>query len=165
MSIPEEARARLQFLARVVERQVRHLESVDARVFDQPFSPARARQLDGDIALAERVEAFASRFGRLQDPLGNKLLPALLGALGEPTGAMIDNLDRAERLGWLESVDAWLAARQWRNQMVHEYVEDPVVLADALQAAHASVPMLVRVAGVMRTQLQQRDWLGGDRAT
>lgn len=40
-------------------------------------------------------------FWRLQDTIGDKLIPALLRALGEPQGAVIDNLDRAERLGWL----------------------------------------------------------------
>ena len=39
--------------------------------------------------------------------------------------------------------DAWLAARNLRNRMVHEYERDPAALADALQAAHEAVPMLV----------------------
>jgi len=41
--------------------------------------------------LAEQVEAFVSRFGRLQDNLGDKLLPELLTALGEKTSVVIDH--------------------------------------------------------------------------
>jgi len=37
--------------------------------------------------LAERLDAFAARFARLQDTAGDKLLPALLTWLGEPVGA------------------------------------------------------------------------------
>ena len=37
--------------------------------------------------------------------------------------------------------------RKLRNQMVHEYVDDPLVLASALQAAHRFVPTLEQVAG------------------
>jgi class 3 adenylate cyclase len=49
------------------------------------------------------LAAFVSRFGRLQDTVGDKLLPALLSALAEPVGPAIDNLDKAEKLGLLES--------------------------------------------------------------
>ncbi len=135
--------SRLHFLARVAKRERKHLLTTDQRVFTEPFSAARARQLDTDIELAERVEAFVARFSRLQDTLGDKLVPALLRALGEPVGAFIDNLDRAERFGWLASADNWLSARKLRNQMIHEYIEDTVILASALQAGHELVPMLV----------------------
>jgi len=37
-----------------------------------------AQDLENNIELAERVEAFVARFGRLQDTLGDKLLPTLL---------------------------------------------------------------------------------------
>lgn len=77
-----------------------------------------------------------SRFGRLQDTLADKFLPALLAALGEPLGAQLDNLDCAERLGWIESTDTWLTIRLLRSRMVHEYIEDLTMLASALQSGH-----------------------------
>ena len=55
---------------------------------------------------------------------------------------MIDNLDRAEKLGLLRSADDWLAARKLRNRMVHEYVRDPAELAEALNEGHALVSLL-----------------------
>ena len=96
------------------------------------------------------------RFGRLQDTVGDKLLPLLLAALGERTAAVIDNLDRAERLGLIDSADQWMTMRNLRNQMVHEYVEDPVVLISALQSGHAVVPTLIAAAGKMITEIEQR---------
>ncbi len=113
---------RLRFLIRVVRKESRHLQTTDQRLFAVPFTPQRAAQLDADADLAERVEAFASRYGRLQDTLGDKLLPLILLALGEKPGAGIDNLDRAERLGLLSSADEWMAMRKIRNQMVHDYI-------------------------------------------
>ena len=59
-------------------------------------TPVRAGALADNVDETERVEAFVSRFGRLQDTLGDKLLPLYLQALGERRGATIDNLDRAE---------------------------------------------------------------------
>ncbi|MDP1966651.1 MAG: hypothetical protein Q8K93_31165, partial [Reyranella sp.] len=106
----------------------------------------------------ERVDAFVGRFGRLQDTLADKLLPALLAALGEKAGAQIDNLDYAERLGFIESTETWLTMRQLRNQMVHEYIEDPVVLANALQVGHDFVPTLVTAAEAMTAEILKRGW-------
>ncbi|MCX7562334.1 hypothetical protein OS176_02050 [Xanthomonadaceae bacterium XH05] len=80
---------RLRFLARVVQRERKHLLTTDRRVFVKPFTQDRAQALADDVELAERVEVFAARFGRLQDTLGDKLIPALLRALGEPVGAAI----------------------------------------------------------------------------
>ncbi|MEW6168135.1 MAG: hypothetical protein AB1651_10620 [Pseudomonadota bacterium] len=150
--------SKLRFLARVVERESRHLAQTDARLFSEPFTESRVRALEGDVELAERVEAFVGRYGRLQDTLADKLLPALLTALGETTGAVLDNLDRAERLGWLESADDWMAARQLRNRMIHEYVEDPAVFADALQEAHGFCALLQQTAARMLDEMRRRSW-------
>ncbi|MDP1614092.1 MAG: hypothetical protein Q8M11_23765, partial [Sulfuritalea sp.] len=111
-----------------------------------------------DADLAERVDAFVGRFGRLQDTLADKLLPALLAALGEKAGAQIDNLDHAERLGFIESTEMWLTMRQLRNQMAHEYIEDPVVLANAPQVGHDFVPTLVTAAEAMTAEILKRGW-------
>ena len=159
MTSPAGPNPRLVFLIRVVRKECRHLLTTDQRLFDQPFTRERAEQLDTDPDLAERVEAFVGRFGRLQDTIGDKLVPSLLVALGERPGAAIDNLDRAERLGWLESADTWLAMRKLRKQMIHEYVEDPALLSSALGTAHDFVPMLVAVAERLTGEAQRRGWV------
>jgi hypothetical protein len=149
---------RLQFLARVVRKESRHLATTDQRLFDGGFTLLQANQLETEIELAERVEAFVGRFGRLQDTVGDKLLPLLLAALGEKPSAAIDNLDRAERLGLINSADEWMTMRNLRNQMVHEYVEDPVLLTNALQTGHTFVPTLIAVAAKMVTEIERRGW-------
>ena len=106
--------------------------------------------------LAERLDAFVSRFGRLQDTLADKFLPTLLDALAEPKASAIDNLDRAEKLGWLESTDDWLEMRKLRNQMVHEYIEDLVILSNALKVGHEFVHTLVDTSERFVVQAQRR---------
>ena len=140
------AEKRLQRLSRIVQRELAHLLTTDGRLFAEPFDEARARSLETDIDLGERVEAFVSRFGRLQDTLGDKVLPAWLAAHGERPATFVENLDRAERLGLLDDAQAWIDMRRLRNQMVHEYVEDPAVLASALEAGHAFVVQLSEMA-------------------
>ena len=150
---------RLRFLLRVVRREADHLSLTDARLFSEPFTVDRAEHLLADPDLAERVEAFVGRFARLQDTLGDKALPLVLSALGERSGAAIDNLDLAERLGFVDSVDDWLAMRALRNQMVHEYVEDLTILTSALASAHAFVPSLISAVIAIEREAERRRWL------
>lgn len=155
--LPEQ-KQRLQFLARVIRRECQHLTGTAQRLFSQPFTLERARQLQADASLAEQVEAFASRFARLQDTLGDKLLPALLAAAQERVSTNVDNLDRAERLGWLPSTEQWIAMRRLRNQMVHEYIEDLTILASALENANSLLPTLLAVADRFLQEMDQRGW-------
>jgi hypothetical protein len=141
--------ARLRFLAEVVTAEAKHLVLTDGRLFSVPMTPERAMTLAFDIDLAERTDAFVARFGRLQDTLADKLLPVLLDALAEPVGPAIDNLNRAERLGWISSIPAWLEARRLRNRMIHEYVAEASELASTLTLAHDTVPILDSAARVM----------------
>jgi len=150
--------SRLQFLSRVIIRETDHLLVTNRRVFNNLMTPERARRLAHDTADSEQVDAFVSRFGRLQDTLGNRLLPELLDALGEPVGAVIDNLDRAEKLKLVSSADHWMSMRRLRNQMVHEYIEDPKVLSDALQTGHAFVTNLEEASVATIRTLAMHEW-------
>lgn len=158
MNLPEAARLRLQFLCRVVQRESRYLQQTTQRLFTDAFTARAVAQLEADPDRAERVEAFVGRFGRLQDTLGDKLIPTVLAALGERCGPAADNLDRAERLGFVASADEWFAMRALRNQMVHEYVEDPAVLWDALQAGRHYVPALANTAQALVAEVTRRGW-------
>jgi len=102
--------------------------------------------------MALRVEAFTSRFCRLQDTLGDKFLPALLKSLGEPERALLINLEKAEKYGWLNSADNWIALRQLRNQMIHEYIEDANTLFDALSTANSNTDKLKNFARSLEQQ-------------
>jgi hypothetical protein len=138
--------ARLTFLSRVTIKECTYLLDTDTRLFGDLFTAQMAQRIEADPVLAERLDAFVSRFGRLQDTVGDKLLPALLLALAETPGPAIDNLDKAEKFGFIESADTWLEMRKLRNQMVHEYIEDMAVLSSALRSGHAFVPTLVTAA-------------------
>lgn len=159
MTLEPKIALRMQFLARVVRKECRHLATTDSRLFKDPFTLEQVIRLESDTDLAERVEAFVGRFGRLQDTVGDKLLPLLLVALGERLSSTLDNLDRAERLGLLTSVEEWMIMRSLRNQMIHEYVEDPGLLANALQTGHSFVPELIATADKMIAEIEHKGWV------
>jgi hypothetical protein len=150
------ALTRLSRLIPLALKALQRLQGTDARLFAEPMTAEKASRLAEDDLLAERVEAFVSRFGRVQDMLGDKLLPTWLAAHGERLSAFSDNLDRAEKLGLIADAQRWLDMRRLRNQMVHEYVEDPLVLANALTAAHDYLPVLARFIAHIAASLPQQ---------
>lgn len=148
----------LVYLIETVALEAKHLLETDSRLFALPFDRNRARVLRADPNESERTDAFVACFGRLQDTVADKLLPEFLRCLAEPVGAAVDNLDRVEKLGLLNSADEWLASRKLRNRMVHEYVRDATELAAALNQGHALVPMLVSLARAIESDHRCR-WL------
>jgi len=156
VTIDDATKLRIEFLARVVEKESNYLARTASRLFKIPFDLEIVKRLNTDDDLSERVEAFSSRFARLQDTMGGKLIPQLLSVLGENKETLIDNLDMAERLGWIPSADEWLAIRQLRNQMVHEYSEDLTVLVSAIQTAQGFVNVLVQTNVNLQAEIKKR---------
>jgi len=105
---------------------------------------------------AEQMEAFVSRFGRMQDTIADKLLPRWLAAQAEQPGSQIEVLNRAARLGVVSDVEQWLAARALRNRMVHEYMEEPARFAADLMGAKEFTQMLFVTYNQIRESALQR---------
>ena len=119
----------------IVAREGKHLSYSWNSLFGQTIEAEWVRNLEQDPACAERLEAFVSRFGRMQDTMADKLLPRWLLALAEVPGSQIETLNRAERLCVLTSTEQWLEARNLRNRLVHEYMTDPARFAEDLMLA------------------------------
>ena len=137
--------ARLEHLRRVVIKECHYLiYTVEGlKQADPQFRWLDAIEQNAD--LTERLDAFVSRFCRLQETLGDKLLPVYLRMQLEPIGTVLDNLNRAEKLGLIPSVADWIEARNLRNSLVHEYTEDKQLLRQSLLRALELVPTLETV--------------------
>ena len=63
------------------------------------------------------------RFSKLQDSMGSRLFKQLLEALEEDVSGVpfIDILYKLEKLNLLENAKDWIALRQTRNTVSHEY--------------------------------------------
>jgi hypothetical protein len=119
----------------IVWREAGHLSYSWHRLFPAPIDAAWVTALAKAPEAAERMDAFVSRFGRMQDTIADKLLPRWLQALAERPGSQIDTLNRAEQLEVVVDVSSWLEARKLRNRLVHEYMEDPEEFAEGLNLA------------------------------
>lgn len=140
----------------LVRHEGKHLAYSLGRVFSQPVNGAWVRALEQYPEQAERLEAFVSRYGRMQDTIGEKLLPRWLLALAETPGSAIETLQRAERLGVLRSAESWLEARKLRNLLVHEYRTDPDAFATDINLAREYSLLFFDTYNRVRTFAAQR---------
>lgn len=106
------------------------------------------------IHLAEKVEAFVSRFGRLQDHPGEKLIPRFAALLGESPKSMLDVLAYAEKMRWIDSAELFIASRKLRNLRVHEHMADPLLFVQALSAKREAADRLFSVVSALEAEAE-----------
>lgn len=121
-----------------------------------PISGAQFNNLsEENLAI---LEMFASRFTKLQDALGNKVLPAILELTQEPGEypSFIDKLHRLEKIGAIPSTVDWQNFRKIRNQFVHDYPDDGDLNAANVNAAHEQAIKLQQVFEHIKKFISQR---------
>jgi len=149
--LPEHAENALLALE-LARKEVAHLQYSHRTLFAQPIDATWVQQLASREDLAEKVEAFVSRFGRLQDHIGEKLVSRFAALLGEAPKTMLDVLVYAEKMQWIESAEAFLGARKLRNLLVHEYMSDATLFLQALSEAREAAEMLFRTVAVIEAE-------------
>lgn len=129
-----------------------HLRYSYRTLFEQPIDAAWVARLAEDHEMAEKIEAFMSRFGRLQDHIGEKLVPRFAALLGEAPKSMLDTLIYAERMGWVQSAEEFFSTRKLRNLLVHEYMSDPMLFLESLLAAKDATDLLFGVVDAISVE-------------
>ena len=139
----------------------RHADALTVAMLDwQPGDPPSVEALDQDAAVRRLTDQILYRFTKLQDAMGERLVPTTLAWLQEPQESwpMRDKLDRLEKLGYLD-VEAWLQWRDVRNRLAHEYPgtadlrHAAVLAAVAAVAAVAAARLMVQAFGLWHARL------------
>lgn len=149
--LPEHA-GHAMLVLELAEKEVAHLSYTHRTLFAQPIDLQWVQALVEREDLAEKIDAFVSRFGRLQDHIGEKLIPRFAALLGSEPKSLLDNLAYAEKTGWLDSAEAFVSARKLRNLLVHEYMAEAELFLESLQAADEATHMLIDVVARIKQQ-------------
>ena len=126
-------------------KEVTHLSYTHRTLFLQPIDIERIKLLEEQEEFSEKIDAFVSRFGRLQDHIGEKLIPRFAALVGETPKSLLDVLAFAEKMEWIESAETFISARKLRNLLIHEYIANPKIFLEALQAADKATLMLINI--------------------
>ncbi len=136
----------------------RHMETLKEALTEWERSPAASWEaLEADRAQVRVIDQLLFRFTKLQDAVGERLVPSTRAILHEPyeEWPMRDRLNRLEKLGYLD-VEDWLAWREVRNRLAHEYPDQPEVRFAALIAAIDAARSLAALYQDWRGRLDAR---------
>ena len=161
--LPEHAENALLALD-LARKEAAHLQYTQRTLFAQTIDANWVRRLEARPELAEKVDAFVSRFGRLQDQIGEKLIPRFAALLGESPKSMLDVLAYAEKMQWIDSAEAFIGARKLRNLLVHEYMTDVELFLQALLAAREASEMLFSAVVAIEAEAASISLTGQDDA-
>jgi len=161
--LPEHAENALLALD-LARKEAAHLQYTQRTLFAQTIDANWVQQLEARPELAEKVDAFVSRFGRLQDQIGEKLMPRFAALLGESPKSMLDVLAYAEKMQWVNSAETFIGARKLRNLLVHEYMSDVELFLQALLAAREASEMLFSAVAAIAAEAASIGLTGQDEA-
>lgn len=124
-----------------------HAEVLDDALAEMNTLHFTAETVAGLTKIQRRLlDQLAYRFAKLQDTLGEKVLPGLVELAEEPlpeNATFAEKLQRLERLGAVESAAGWRELRELRNQIAHEYIDQPALKAAALNRFLQGVGQLI----------------------
>ena len=148
---------RLHQVLALVKKEAIHLQAVKDRMFDGHSELTVELLVDklSQPAGIDTLESYGAKFSRLQDTITDKLLPLFLKQSGEKLGTVIENLNKAERLGLIDDVGVWLASRLLRNKLVHEYIEDPAEIVAALNQSYVFIDSLLKTTNDFETYIKE----------
>jgi DNA-directed RNA polymerase specialized sigma24 family protein len=107
-----------------------------------------------------KLDQYIFRFSKLQDALGKKLFKSVLQFLGEDVYSepFLDIFHRLEQLGAIQNYENWDTLRIMRNDIAHEYDENPYELAEKLNSILNSKENLENYLNDIRNYLNKRGW-------
>ena len=149
--LPEHAQNSL-FTLELAEREAAHLAYTHSTLFAQQIDLEWVKAIANNEEIAEKIDAFVGRFGRLQDHIGEKLIPRFARLMGELPKSLLDVLAYAEKMQWLDSAEEFVGSRKLRNQLVHECMTSPELFLEALLAADEASRLLIGIVSRIRKQ-------------
>ena len=107
----------------------------------------------------EHIDQLLFRFSKMQDTLGDKIFCNLLLYLDENNAKsipFIDVLNRLEKLTILEDKSQWLELRKIRNQLAHEYGDDPQLMSEGINLVVDRIDLLDKIYQKIKNYYRSR---------
>ena len=95
----------------------------------------------------EVIDQFLFRFSKLQDTIGERLFKTVLLYLEEKVEnkPFIDILNRLEKLELLDDANVWRELRSDRNDLAHNYDDDPEETSEVINKLYYKKDTLINI--------------------
>ena len=134
-------------LERYFEEAKKHIQKIKgAQEILQNVMPLDAKSLMGlNEREQDKLDILIFRFAKLQDLLGRKIFRSILSYSGYETDIpFVEILSELEREGLIE-IDRWMALRDARNAIAHEYPNEEAQIVDELNFIYDEVSYLIEL--------------------
>lgn len=124
---------RLKAILKQCDKHIGRINSAYKKISSYlPLDENKYKNLNDDEI--EHIDQFLYRFTKLQDAMGERLFKAVLDTTGEATYKMtfIDIFNKLEQLEIIEDFEKWQELREIRNELAHEYEDEPAENAERL---------------------------------
>lgn len=95
----------------------------------------------------EAIDQYLFRFAKLQDTIGEKLFKLIVSEYVEDIEQLtfIDILNKLEKIGIIDNVNDWKILRKIRNDISHQYDDEPQEMAEALNNIFAQKDVILDI--------------------
>jgi hypothetical protein len=104
----------------------------------------------------ESFDSLTSKFGRTSDLYTQKIIRTIWMLLREAFVPFIDMLNKAEKMGIVQSADQLLEIRDLRNQITHEYI--PEAITDLIPDVLENSTLLIENIECTKQFITNRNW-------
>jgi predicted nucleotidyltransferase len=116
-------------ISRYLNQCDKHLQRMEEAYGDiSPFLPLTVEQFKNlNKDQVQDVDQYLFRFAKLQDTMGDKLFRLIVKQF-DPDGdsvPFVDMLNKLEKIGYLVSAKEWMTLRKIRNEISHQYDDEP----------------------------------------
>ena len=82
----------------------------------------------------QAFDQYLFRFAKLQDTMGDKIFKLLIQKYEQNNNEtpFIDALNKLEKIGFISSTKEWIYLRQIRNEISHQYDDEPQEMSQAI---------------------------------
>ena len=136
----------LKEMFKIADTHVRKIDlAFEALKSVVPFDQKKV--LDLSIQDSLWVELLISRFAKLQDFIGKKMIDQFLKMTKDYSDnmTMLEKLNQLKRLEIIPSVDVWEQMREARNHIAHEDPDEPALTAKYLNQIFEFTPQLIEI--------------------
>lgn len=145
------------FDIKVAQRHMHYLNYSTSKI--KTLFPISSDDIEGlDDEAVRGIDSMTSRFERLQDFMGRKLLNLCLERMDEPheTLPLMDKLHLLEKYKIIQSANLWKEFRKIRNYISHEYPLNPQEVADNLNWVYKNITPLLKDLESLIKKIQDR---------